>query len=169
MNWESFTREVLIPSIPPLVGLVASWMFPGYLVQKAVKAARQDYPFDPNWSKDAAAAFEKVIELNTKDEKSPRVLGHLERVLFFVALWLAQPMIIAGWLAFKVATKWDIWKNIVRVPEQDPVLFGNQLDYLYARHVWGLRLQNTFLIGTIANMLAAFFGLGLSWLTCRLL
>ena len=65
-------------------------------------------------------------------------LGHLERLLAFSAFWQGAqngPIIIAGWLAFKVASGWNNWNFIVRLPER--IEGVNDLDYLRARSQLG--------------------------------
>jgi len=79
------------------------------------------------------------------------VLGHLERLLAFAAFWQGAPVLIAGWLAFKVASGWQNWNLIVRLPEKiDGV---NDLDYLRARSQLGAWIFHRFLIGTVGNIL----------------
>ena len=84
-------------------------------------------------------------------------LGHFERLLFFAAAWLGSHEIIAGWLAFKVASKWAVWSSIISVP--DKLTGVDELDYLIARHRWGSQRLMSFLVGTIANVLVAFAGM----------
>lgn len=85
-------------------------------------------------------------------------LGALERILIFFAVWTNEYTIIAGWLAFKVATKWEVWNNIVKVPDSMPASKDNlsMLSYLKARRAWGARVLSGFLIGTITNVLIGF-------------
>ena len=59
-------------------------------------------------------------------------------------------------LAFKVASKWNAWTNIIAVPKELPGL--DPLEYLAARRKWGSRVLVTFLVGTLANVLAGYFG-----------
>ena len=82
-----------------------------------------------------------------------RWVGILESFLFLAALWLVQPIIIGGWLAFKVATKWEVWRNVVRVPENLGV--NNEISYFQARSAWGTWLFNRFLVGTLMNLMIA--------------
>ena len=41
-------------------------------------------------------------------------LGALERILIFFAGWTKEYTIIAGWLAFKVATKWEFGTTLLK-------------------------------------------------------
>lgn len=73
------------------------------------------------------------------------VLGQLERLLAFAAFWQGgqSSIIIAGWLAFKVASGWNNWSYIVRLPEK---LEGvKDLDYLRARSQLGSWIFHRFL------------------------
>lgn len=92
----------------------------------------------------------------TKGNEGGQLLGNLERILFFGAFWIGEHEIIAGWLAFKVASKWNVWSNIISVPNQleniDPI------SYLNARRRWGSQLLITFLVGTAANIIISYVG-----------
>ena len=87
-------------------------------------------------------------------------LGALESLLAYLAFVAFQEnaaSIIGGWLAFKVASKWESWQNVVRVPDSlDGV--GNQLDFLRARRQWGSVLYTRFLIGTLLNVFMGVIG-----------
>jgi hypothetical protein len=90
-----------------------------------------------------------------------KVLGLLEAILFFISLWVAHPELIAGWLVFKVGSKWEIWHNIIKVPEEIKNI--DNLEYLNARHKWGTKVLMRFLIGTITNIIIAMFGTVISY------
>jgi len=92
----------------------------------------------------------------TKPREGGKWLGRLERIMFFCAFLIDQPLLIGGWLAFKVASKWEVWNNIVKVP--DNIEKVNQIDFLRARRQWGSGLYQGFLIGTCANIIAGLIG-----------
>lgn len=95
---------------------------------------------------------EKWSNVIGKDIKEPgKWLGILERVLIFLAVWVQEYTIIVAWLVFKVGTKWEVWSNIVKVP--DSIGESSALSYLQARRAWGAKLLSSFLIGTISNIL----------------
>ena len=77
-------------------------------------------------------------------------IGRLEIIFALLAFWNSAYIIVAGWLAFKVAAKWESWKNITQVPERLEDV--NELDWLVARHDWGTHSLKRFLIGTITNI-----------------
>src|SRR5262249_14402369 len=91
-----------------------------------------------------------------KGDEGGTWLGHLERPFFFGAFWFDANVAVAGWLAFKVAFKWNAWTNVVAVPtELDGV---DPIDFLIARRCWGSHKLMTFLLGTLANIVLG--GLG---------
>ena len=88
-------------------------------------------------------------------------IGFMERALIFTVLFWGEEkgyMIITGWLAFKVASKWAAWQHIVRVPESMEGF--PQRDWLRARWAWGSYQFTRFIVGTAANIVAGFFGAG---------
>jgi hypothetical protein len=98
---------------------------------------------------------EKWGELTEGDEGG-WLLGNMERALYLGAFLLNMPEAIGAWLAFKVASKWNAWSNIIAVPQS---LSGvDDLEYLIARRRWGSQLLMTFLVGTLWNILIALLG-----------
>jgi len=87
-------------------------------------------------------------------------LGYIERTLFFIGVWSHAELLIGGWLAFKVASKWQVWEHIAVV--QPGTFTDDKLDDLRVRHYWGTALSQRFLLGTGANVLAALAGWGVS-------
>ena len=129
----------------------------GLAVDKLVKVARQKWKAQPPAGV-SETQWQKAFKLSDEELAPTRWLGWLERFGFFIAIWMGAPILVAGWLAFKVASKWANWQHIVRVPDKlegvDPLeFFGATLRY--ASHI----LQR-FLIGTLGNVLAALIGVG---------
>jgi len=87
----------------------------------------------------------------TQGDRAGVVLGYLERLVFFLAFWLDASAVVATWLAFKVASKWNVWSNVISVPKT--ITGVDDLDYLIARRRWGSQVLMTFLIGTLFNVL----------------
>lgn len=83
-----------------------------------------------------------------------QLLGKLERILFFGALWLEGWLVIGLWLAFKVALMAIVWSQVIRVP----TTFGGDdaLSGLKMRHAWATRLLHSALSGTLANLFVGF-------------
>ena len=88
-------------------------------------------------------------------------VARLERLLFFLTVILT-PTVAVGWLAFKVASKWEAWTNLHKVP--DAIEGVDPLDFLRARMALGSLTYQRFLVGTAANLLAAFIFLGVFYL-----
>ena len=93
-----------------------------------------------------------------------RWIGTLERIFFFLAILAGVSGLVIAWLAFKVATKWEVWTNLYRVPDKLPRI--NQMDFYLARTRLGARVFQRFMIGTLLNtscaLVAYFLFLGLS-------
>jgi len=89
----------------------------------------------------------------TQGDRAGSVLGQLERIAFFAAFWVDAPAFVAGWLAFKVASKWNVWSNVISVPKT--IAGIDELDYLIARRRWGSQVLMTFLVGTLFNVIVA--------------
>lgn len=99
--------------------------------------------------------WKRVVWTGKQEQyKGGRWVGRLECLVFVAALSFSGPIIIGAWLAFKVATKWEVWRNVVRVPEV--LELSTEISWLQARTSWGTWLLNRFLIGTLANLLASF-------------
>jgi len=77
-------------------------------------------------------------------------LGVFERLLFFGALWIDAGIIVVGWLALKVASKWQSWREAdpARDRDRDLRILVTEIGYL------------RFLIGTAMNVIAALVGVG---------
>jgi hypothetical protein len=132
-----------------LLGLFVAVFAVEPLVRLLLRRVRlEELPAISGWSKEEPTLTPFV------NDRGAMWLGRLERALFFFAFWMGAPELIGGWLLFKVATKWEAWQNIVKLPDQieglDPV------DYLRYRHAWGMSIMQSFLAGTLANVLGAF-------------
>jgi hypothetical protein len=93
-----------------------------------------------------------------KNEKYIRpggYLGFFERILFFVLAYESKYEVIGFWLAFKVATKWNAWKNIVQVPESLPEERNNkdEIEWLTAKREFSGWVMMRFQLGIILNIL----------------
>ena len=78
-------------------------------------------------------------------------LGTLERALGATAIWMNSTELLIGWFAFKVASKWQVWSNVVQIPNEIGEI--DNLTFLRARRLWGANLFLRFLLGTLANVL----------------
>lgn len=82
-------------------------------------------------------------------------IGALERYLSFAAFWTGNPTVILGWLTFKLAAKWEAWKNVVQVPSA--LAQVDELKWFVIRRVLSAHLLSRFLIGTLVNVLIGWF------------
>lgn len=91
-------------------------------------------------------------------------IGLTETILFYALLLASRPEGIAAWLVFKVAAKWDAWKNIVQWPDRLP---GHEKDeknplviarYVGARNMIGSWIMGRFTLGTAINIIVALAG-----------
>ena len=85
-------------------------------------------------------------------ERGIYVLGVLETLLFFGSIWAGKYELAAGWLVFKVGTKWSAWQHIVGVPK------GPEDDSARAwkvRNAWASIVVSRYLVGTAANAVIA--------------
>ena len=90
------------------------------------------------------------------------MLGVLERLIILISLASQTPLVIGAWLAFKVAARWEVWRNLVQVPSK----FGarERLSDLVARRKWGAIMYMRFLLGTASNVLLGAIAYGLTWI-----
>ena len=84
------------------------------------------------------------------------LIGLLERNLALAALWIGKETLIAGWFAFKLASKWEVFRDIVKVPESVDGL--TTLEWFGARSQLGSWLLARFWIGTLTNLLLGLIG-----------
>jgi len=92
----------------------------------------------------------------TSGDEGGKILGKLERLAFFGAFWIDAPVFVGAWLAFKVASKWNAWSNVISVPKTISGI--DEIDYLISRRRWGSQVLMTFLIGTLSNIIIGFLG-----------
>lgn len=92
----------------------------------------------------------------TKRSGAGEWIGFFERLLFFSAFSFDQLQIIAAWLAFKLAAKWEAWKNIVQVPPSIDEI--KPLAWYHVRRVLGSWLLSRFLLGTLMNIIVGGIG-----------
>lgn len=82
-------------------------------------------------------------------------IGRLEALFVYLAVLYARDeagLLVAGWLAFKVASKWEMWTNVVRMP--DSFEGASALAGLGARRKLGYVMYDRFLIGTLGNVMS---------------
>jgi hypothetical protein len=142
-----------IPFLHIIVGLLITVAL-GLLVPHVLAYAGKSISLDPpsGASDEQKREWKKLM----KGNESGAVLGFLERLIFFAAFFAQAHIAVAAWLAFKVASKWNAWENVIAIPDK---LEGiENLSFLVARRNWGSHVLMTFLIGTACNILAGLLG-----------
>lgn len=135
-----------------IAGLVALVVIRWVCVKRIIEAATSK-PLEADAPTEEAA---KWVDIVTYRSNGGWYIGFFESVLFYSAFVLADTsvqFIIAGYLAFKVACKWEVWSHVYRVPNAirgvDPV------KYLHFRVRWGAYLFDRFIVGTLLSLLTA--------------
>src|SRR5713226_7808202 len=90
------------------------------------------------------------------------ILGAIEQAVFVVALWTDGWPLLASWLAFKVASKWQSWTHVAQIPAPPSANDAAASDrHAMLRHKLVARRYTTFIVGTGANILLAAFGVAI--------
>lgn len=118
-----------------------------YLVAHVANSLPLDSPnsdLEPYWNK-------------LRKMKTPgNMIGHVERPIFFAALWLTSGWpILASWLAFKLAYYWQS-ANFTAFPTELPT--KEQAGLLVAKRQLGIHHIATSLVGTGVNIIFALVG-----------
>lgn len=139
--------------IAALLGLILAWVarFP---VDWLVRRVKGGIPVPAPSDSDSIKEKWKLLTVDPDTDRSGALLGDFERVLFYLAFWLSAHELIAGWFALKVAAKWEAWGTTGRLPESldDGI---DKLSYLISRRRWASQRLMSFLVGTLANVIAA--------------
>lgn len=96
-------------------------------------------------------------------------IGRIERIIFFTGFWMDRFEVVPVILTFKIAAKWESWKNIVQVskdpPKKSPEDHPNEETYFTARSLYASYVLTRFLWGTFSNIAAGAGGLGAAYIT----
>lgn len=84
-------------------------------------------------------------------------IGALEQVFFVGALWVGSGELVVAWFGFKVASKWEAWKNVVQVPAELKPL--PEAEWLAHRSALGSYILTRLWVGTLGNLVAAMVAL----------
>lgn len=133
------------PDARAIVGLIATVLV-GFTVGYAVNRVGKSLPIDaPN--AELEPSWQRMRELRI----AGYWIGHIERPIFFMALWMPGGWpIVATWLAFKLAYYWQsasYWAFPPEVPTPD------QAAYIVAKRQLGANHVATALVGTGLNIL----------------
>jgi hypothetical protein len=134
---ENFIEAIVAIGITIVSGLSVRCLIDG-----AVPMPNRPDPLD---AKDWQAIIERT--------DTGKWIGFFERLLLLMCFLMSEYTIVAGWLAFKVAAKWEAWTNIIQVPntiENIP-----QIIWYRAKKQFGSWVLSRFLLGTLVNILIA--------------
>jgi hypothetical protein len=109
--------------------------------------------------------FNKMVwDAMYKPDDAGRWIGRFERLLILMSFWIDTYAIIGGWLAFKLAAKWEAWRNVIKIPETlDEGIAPTEgvvpsLAWYEARVTYGSWLLSRFLVGTVLSVLIGAVG-----------
>lgn len=127
-------------SIPTqvLIGLLISYAL-GIGVRPLVRKVKNGIPLPPP-REDLKDRWDLLVR-DPESDKSGEFLGKLERLVFFIGFWIPVFEVVAGWLALKVASKWQVWSSIIAAPSKIDGI--DDLDYVIARRRWGSHNQSS--------------------------
>lgn len=130
-------------TVGPLLNCIASF-----------KNVKPPVNLNTNSSNDLKA----IVFGSTIISKSGIWIGRLESFIFYISFLHFEESavyVIGGWLAFKVASKWETWNNIHKVPVYFKGIDENE--FFKFRRVWGDTVYERFIIGTLFNIFIGFF------------
>lgn len=124
-------------------------LFMKWVVKKNEKLRSPEGVDDEKW--------QSAFQLSKEQMKPTKILGFFEAIIIFISLYIGKPEVIAGWLTFKLASKWQTWNAIMRLPEKIDGI--DDIEYIGAKNQIASATLQRWLIGTLGNILAGFFGL----------
>lgn len=105
---------------------------------------------------EVAKEANRMLFTSEQERSGARILGAMERLFFFGSFSLDRPILVAAWLGYKLASKWQVWEQIIQLPAR----LGIADDKTEAR--WRLRygtnVLHRWLIGSLGNLMIG--GLG---------
>lgn len=106
--------------------------------------------------------WRNAFNIPEKSRRSLYVLGFFDSIFFYIAFGLDRPELIAGWLTFKLASKWQTWSTIIKLPEMIDGIntLDEKIEYVGAKNKMGTYTLHRWLIGTMGNILSGFIGMG---------
>jgi hypothetical protein len=149
-------------------GVFSLGLLAAQLLGLRTRTLLEEVPSKPN-APDGISPEElnKALLIGEEDEKTARIIGWMERALFFFSIYFEAYLLAGGWLTLKVASKWAIWQNIVKMPDNFPYnpddAKADVLKALRVKNQWGGRLLNRFMLGTFYNLMCGLCGALVSW------
>ena len=141
----------LHPNWHIVIGSTVTVIF-GFGVDRLIRCVGRSMGPLPAPSVEVAQEWEELTRQNT----GGFWIGHIERPIFFAALWIPGAwVILSSWLVFKLAFYWQN-TNFSAFPEDPPS--EKAVRYLIAKRQLGLHQVATALVGTGANIVLALVG-----------
>ena len=107
------------------------------------------------------ADWKRAAEIDDDQRLMITVYGWMEATYFFLALWLGAPVLIGGWLVFKLGSKWEVWQTIIKVPSDGEELNAHGIKNLASRNRWGSKVFLAHIMGPLGNILVAAIAVGI--------
>ncbi len=164
MSPEELFNQILVYPLAYLVGLAVSILL-GFPIGWILEYVSNDISDkNPPYGRDPKTFDAKDWQKKVKPpERGGVVLGYFERTLYYFLFLLKAYFVIIAWLAFKVASKWEVWQNITQVPSE--IKHGENYDFtIWDRRAWSSIVLQRFNIGTLANILAGLIGVFVTYL-----
>ena len=137
-----------------ILGIIVFTYLAGYFVSWALRWMTDNYKFPPEeghkggWAK----VVSNVDALTKGGQVAGRVIGWLERMFYVAAFWHGAVFLIPGWMAVKVATKWQAWSGLMNALKIKSKDVGRR--HQASRYIrW--RLSQRFLLGNLLNIMLA--------------
>src|SRR5258706_8766840 len=127
-------RQAIFISGGALIVHVLGW-FAGAFLKRSI-TARPESPIFRN--------------LHNQTGGGGKQLGIFERLMFLASFLFGEYTVAAGWLAFKVATKWAAWQHVTKLPDN--------AEQLSDRAQLSSQLYGRFTVGTLYNGFSAGIG-----------
>lgn len=110
--------------------------------------------------------FKRAFRMHHISPEKISSLGTMEVIFYYISIYFNQYPLIAAWLAFKVASKWNTWSTIAKIP--DHLQDVNGYDYLEAKNLVATITLQRWLLGNLSNILGAILSLFLSYWLIKL-
>lgn len=150
------STSIFQASIGITVGLVIALLLGKFVGPLLERVENKSKPPDP------VVASKDIWDVVLGRAGSGPILGAIEQSIFFIAFWSDGWPLLASWLAFKVASKWQSWTHVAQLPAPPPPEDTAAVkEYVILRHTWVARRYMTFMIGTGANIVLAAFGVAI--------
>ena len=141
-----------------IFGLVILCLAGGF-VEILIDKGRRNY--EKILSEVMSEEWKEALKFPNELRRATKWLGRLERLFYFLVLWNENGfMAIGAWLGFKVASKWEAWKNMIKTPESNSEIDNDCFVQWRYRNIHGTATLQRWLIGNLSNLLAGLVAYG---------